>query len=281
MTKDLILPITDVSRQWGTDRRRSGEVLIKVRGLQVGFGRGTILANLDLDVYRSEVLSVVGGSGTGKSILMQAILGLIPIQKGSIEAFGHEVSIKGDVRKQMGRHWGVLFQHGALYSSLTVRENIQMPMKEYFQLPQTLMDELTMLKINLVGLNSDAADKLPSELSGGMIKRASLARALALDPVLVFLDEPTSGLDPVGAAEFDDLISHLRETLGLTVYMITHDLDSIAATSDRIAALGDKKVLVTGDFETVANFDHAWTRSYFGSARARRVRSALAPKGRQ
>lgn len=272
MPNQLILPITDMSQHCGAQKRQFDEVLIKVRGLRVGFGGDTILENLELDVYRSEVLSVVGGSGTGKSVLMQAILGLIPIQAGLIEAFGHEVSLRGDVRKVMGRHWGVLFQHGALYSSLTVRENIQMPMKEYFQMPQKLMDELAMLKINLVGLSPDAAEKLPSELSGGMIKRASLARALALDPDLVFLDEPTSGLDPVGAAEFDDLIVRLRETLGLTVYMITHDLDSIAATSDRVAALGDKRVITTGDFETVANFAHPWTRAYFSSARARRVR---------
>lgn len=269
-------PISDMTEHCGPGKRAFNEVLIKVRGLQVGFGKGDILNNLDLDVYRSEVLSVVGGSGTGKSVLMQAILGLIPSQGGTISAFGRTVSSDEQARKQLGRHWGVLFQHGALYSSLTVRENIQMPMKEYFDLPRSLMDELAMLKINLVGLASDAADKLPSELSGGMIKRASLARALALDPRLVFLDEPTSGLDPVGAAEFDDLIVRLRETLGLTVYMITHDLDSIAATSDRIAALGDKRVLVTGDFETVANFDHPWTRTYFSSARARRVQASLA-----
>jgi phospholipid/cholesterol/gamma-HCH transport system ATP-binding protein len=166
---------------------------------------------------------------------------------------------------------GVLFQHGALFSALTVKENIQVPMREYLDLPKKLMDELAMLKIDLVGLPADAADKFPSQLSGGMIKRAALARALALDPDIVFLDEPTSGLDPIGAADFDELVAKLRDTLGLTVYMVTHDLDSLFSVCDRIAVLGQKRVLVEGTVEDMLKFDDPWVKSYFRGKRARQL----------
>ena len=265
--------ITRVAPASGISR---GEPILSVRDLSVTLSKRTILDNLNVDVMRGEVISFVGGSGTGKTVLMRAILGLLPVQKGDIQAFGLRISEGNQARRHLGRRWGVLFQHGALFSSLTVRENIQVPMKEYFKdLSPKLMDELALLKIELVGLARDAADKMPSELSGGMIKRAALARALALDPSLVFLDEPTSGLDPVGAADFDNLMVRLRDTLGLTVYMVTHDLDSIAATSDRVAVLAHKKVLTTGTLEEVANVDDPWIKDYFGSERALRVRAAV------
>ncbi len=200
-----------------------------------------MLEHLDLDVYRGEILGFVGASGTGKSVLMRAILGLIPRQSGTIRAFGIDYD-KADenTRTAIDMRMGVLFQQGALFSALTVRENIQVPMREYLSLPKPLMNDLAQLKIELVGLAPEAGDKYPSELSGGMIKRAALARALALDPDIVFLDEPTSGLDPIGAAEFDELIANFRDTLGLTVYMVTHDLDSLFSVCDRIAVLGQQ-----------------------------------------
>jgi len=244
-------------------------VILGVRGVTVGFGDQLVLENLDLDVFRGEILGFVGASGTGKSVLMRTILGLNRRRAGKIQVFGVDLDQTApDQRAGIEQRWGVLFQQGALFSSLSVRQNIQVPMREYLNLSQRLMDELAHLKLDLVGLPRSAAEKLPSELSGGMIKRASLARALALDPELVFLDEPTSGLDPIGAAEFDELIAKLRDTLGLTVYMVTHDLDSLHAVCDRIAVLGDRKVLVEGPMETMMTFDHPWVREYFRGRRA-------------
>jgi len=244
-------------------------VILRVRGVTVGFGDQLVLENLDLDVFRGEILGFVGASGTGKSVLMRTILGLNRRRAGKIQVFGVDLDQTApDQRAGIEQRWGVLFQQGALFSSLSVRQNIQVPMREYLNLSQRLMDELAHLKLDLVGLPRSAAEKLPSELSGGMIKRASLARALALDPELVFLDEPTSGLDPIGAAEFDELIAKLRDTLGLTVYMVTHDLDSLHAVCDRIAVLGDRKVLVEGPMETMMTFDHPWVREYFRGRRA-------------
>jgi len=249
---------------------------IRVRGMTVGFGDKLILENLDLDVTRGEVMGFVGGSGTGKSVLTRAVLGLVQQRAGTIEVFGQDLAgLSRDQRRALERRWGVLFQQGALFSSLTVRQNIQVPMREYLSLSQGLMDELAMLKISMVGLNPDAADKFPSELSGGMIKRAALARALALDPELLFLDEPTSGLDPIGAAEFDALITTLQKTLGLTVFMVTHDLDSIYSVCDRIAALADKKVIATGTLPEILVVDHPWVQAYFHGERALR-RDAVA-----
>ncbi|WP_093810972.1 ABC transporter ATP-binding protein [Stappia sp. ES.058] len=249
----------------------SDEVVLSARGVTVGFGSTIVLQDLDLDVYRREILGFVGGSGTGKSVLMRAILGLTPRRAGEIEVFG--VNLKtatDDARHAVERRWGVLFQQGALFSSLTVRQNIQLPMREHMRMSERLMDELALLKIEMVGLSRSAADKVPSELSGGMIKRASLARALALDPDLVFLDEPTSGLDPIGAAAFDDLVLKLRETLGLTVYMVTHDLDSLHSICDRVAVLGEKRVLTAGKIEELQRFDNDWVQEYFNGVRALR-----------
>jgi len=248
------------------------DAVLSVRGVNVAFGSNVVLKDLDLDVRRGEILGFIGPSGTGKSVLMRAVLRLLPRQSGKIWILGHDYeTVSEHERVALDMRLGVLFQHGALFSALTVRENIQVPMREYLDLPQSLMDELTMLKIEMVGLSPKAADRYPSELSGGMIKRAALARALALDPDLVFLDEPTSGLDPIGAAEFDELIARLRDTLGLTVYMVTHDLDSLFSVCDRIAVLGDKKVKAQGTIEDMLAFDDEWIQSYFHGKRARSI----------
>jgi phospholipid/cholesterol/gamma-HCH transport system ATP-binding protein len=248
------------------------EAILSVKDLTVGFGEKIVLDKLNLDIYRGEILGFVGASGAGKSVLMRTVLRLLPRRSGKIEILGADYDAVDDTQRMaLDTRLGVLFQHGALFSALTVKENIQLPMREYLDLPQWLMDELAYLKIDLVGLKPDAADKYPSELSGGMIKRAALARALALDPDLVFLDEPTSGLDPIGAAEFDELIAQLRDTLGLTVYMVTHDLDSLFSVCDRIAVLGQKKVLVEGTLDDMLAFDDAWVQSYFRGKRARSI----------
>ncbi|WP_193345346.1 ABC transporter ATP-binding protein [Beijerinckia indica] len=230
------------------------------------------MKGLDLDVYKGEVLGFVGGSGTGKSVLTRTILGLVRKRSGRIEMFGSDIDrISVKARALIERRIGVMFQQGALFSGLTVKQNVQVPMREHLTLSPRLMDELALLKIELVGLPRDAAEKYPSELSGGMIKRAALARALALDPELVFLDEPTSGLDPIGAAEFDDLIATLQKTLGLTVFMVTHDLDSLYAICDRIAALADGKVIAAGPLPTMLASPHPWLRAYFHGKRARQL----------
>ena len=246
------------------------EVVIRAKDVKVGFGERLILDGLSLDVFRGEILGVVGASGTGKSVLMRSIIGLAPLRGGTIEVFGHDLERLDDKERQdIAQRWGVLFQHGALFSSLTVKQNIQVPMREYLDLSPRLLDEMAMLKLALVGLPPDAAAKAPSELSGGMIKRAALARALALDPDIVFLDEPTSGLDPIGAGEFDELIATLRQTLGLTVYMVTHDLDSLHAICDRIAAVGEGKIIAVGTMETMLASNHPWLKAYFHGPRAR------------
>ena len=246
------------------------EAIIRVQGLEVGFGDRLIMKGLDLDVYRGEILGFVGPSGQGKSVLTRTVLGLVPKRRGTIEVFGEDVDgLSAKARRAIEQRWGVLFQQGALFSSLSVRQNVQVPMREYLKLSPRLLDELAMLKIEMVGLKPDAADKLPSELSGGMIKRASLARALALDPEILFLDEPTSGLDPIGAGEFDELIATLQRTLGLTVFMVTHDLDSLYTVCDRVAALGDGRIIAQGTIEAMLASDHPWVRSYFHGKRAR------------
>lgn len=247
--------------------------IISVRDVTVGFGgRTPVLDSLSLNIYKGEVLGFIGPSGSGKSVLMRTILGLNKKQSGEIEILGRNIDKITEAEKMaIDMRMGVLFQHGALFSALSVLENIQVPMREYLDLPPKLMDELARLKIDLVGLSPDAADKFPSELSGGMIKRAALARALALDPDIVFLDEPTSGLDPIGAADFDELIANLRDTMGLTVYMVTHDLDSLFAICDRIAVLGNKKVSVSGSIEDMLAVDDPWVKSYFRGKRARQI----------
>lgn len=256
----------------GDGGQKDTDIILSVKDLTVGFGSNIVLDKLNLDIRRGEILGFVGASGTGKSVLMRTVLRLLPRKSGSIEILGVEYdAVSEQERMALDMKLGVLFQHGALFSSLTVKENIQVPMREYLNLPQDLMDELAQLKIEMVGLAPEAADKFPSELSGGMIKRAALARALALDPDLVFLDEPTSGLDPIGAAEFDNLIAKLRDTLGLTVYMVTHDLDSLFSVCDRIAVLGQKRVLVEGTIEDMLVCDDEWVKSYFRGKRARSI----------
>ncbi len=246
--------------------------LIRVRDLVVAFGERTVLKGLDLDIRRGEILGFVGPSGQGKSVLTRTLLGLVPKRSGTIEVFGEDVDrLTLAQRRVIERRWGVLFQQGALFSALTVKQNIQVPMREHLKLSERLLDEFARLKIEMVGLKPDAADKLPSELSGGMIKRAALARALALDPEVLFLDEPTSGLDPIGAGEFDELVATLQRTLGLTVFMVTHDLDSLYTACDRIAALGDGQIIAEGPIDAMLASDHPWLRSYFHGKRARSI----------
>ncbi|EJJ24828.1 ABC transporter ATP-binding protein [Rhizobium sp. CF142] len=248
------------------------DVVLSARDVTVAFGPKVVLDKLNLDIYRGEILGFVGASGTGKSVLMRTVLRLLPRRSGTIKILGQDFDeLDEPERNALDMRLGVLFQQGALFSSLTVKENIQVPMREYLDLPATLMDELAHLKIRMVGLAADAADKYPSELSGGMIKRAALARALALDPELVFLDEPTSGLDPIGAAEFDELIANLRDSLGLTVYMVTHDLDSLFSVCDRIAVLGKKRVMVEGTIDDMLAYDDPWVQAYFKGKRARSI----------
>ena len=250
-------------------------VAIRVRDLTVGFGDKLIMDGLTLDVRAGEVLGFVGASGAGKSVLTRTILGLVKKRSGTIEVLGETLdTLDVEQRREIEKRWGVLFQQGALFSALTVKQNIQAPMREYLDISESLMDDLAMLKIALVGLKPDAADKFPSELSGGMIKRAALARALALDPEIVFLDEPTAGLDPIGAGEFDQLIGTLQKTLGLTVFMVTHDLDSLYAICDRVAALGDRKVIDVGPIEKLAQNPHPWLQSYFHGERGGRLHDA-------
>ena len=252
------------------DRR---EIVLSATGIKVAFGDAVVLDDLSLDVYRGEILGFVGASGAGKSVLLRTILGLNKKQAGAIRLFGVDIDkAKETERLGIDMRLGVLFQHGALFSALTVLENIQVPMREYLDLSQRLMDELALLKIELVGLDASSANKHPSQLSGGMIKRAALARALALDPDIVFLDEPTSGLDPIGAAEFDELVAKLRDTMGLTVYMVTHDLDSLMSVCDRVAVLGNRKVLVEGTIDQMLTVEDPWVKSYFRGKRARQIR---------
>jgi phospholipid/cholesterol/gamma-HCH transport system ATP-binding protein len=246
----------------------NNETVLRVRGLEVGFGARTVLKGLDIDLHRGEILGVVGASGAGKSVLARAILGLVPKRAGAIELLGRDVdALSPGARRAVELRLGVLFQFGALFSSLTVRENIQLNMRERLELSERLLEEVTMFKLDMVGLAPDAADKHPSELSGGMMKRAALARALALDPDILFLDEPTSGLDPIGAGEFDALIATLRDTLGLSVFMVTHDLGSLYAVCDRVAAIGGGRVLASGTVRSMLTQDDPWLRRYFRGPR--------------
>ncbi|MEO1015964.1 MAG: ABC transporter ATP-binding protein [Pseudomonadota bacterium] len=257
--------------------RSNAEVVIKVRGLRTQFGDVVIHDNLDLDLMRGEILGVVGGSGTGKSVLMRAIIGLKRPSAGSVKVFGEDFYALNEAgRLEVERRWGVLFQGGALFSSLTVAQNVMAPIREHLQMPDALARDIAAMKISMSGLPPEAGDKYPSELSGGMRKRAGLARALALDPDIVFLDEPTAGLDPIGAAAFDELIVNLKTSLGLTVFMITHDLDSLYAASDRVAVLAEKRVIEVGPLTEVTRSDHPWIRSYFTGPRGRAARKTTA-----
>jgi phospholipid/cholesterol/gamma-HCH transport system ATP-binding protein len=253
------------------------EVIIKVRDLVVGFGSRRVLDGLSLDVYRGEILGLVGGSGSGKSVLLRTIIGLLPASKGSIEVLGVAPDRASEAeRRSLERRWGVLFQHGALFSSLTARQNVEFPMREYLRISDRLMREMAIAKLEMVGLKPEDGEKFPSELSGGMIKRVALARALALDPDLVFLDEPTSGLDPIAAGDFDALIRTLQQTLGLTVFMVTHDLESLHTVCDRIAALADGRIVATGPIPDMLASDHPWVRAYFRGRRGQAVAQRLA-----
>ena len=246
------------------------DVVIEVRDVVVGFGNHIVLDRVGLDVYRGEILGFVGGSGAGKSVLMRAIIGLLPKRAGAIKIFGTDMAAASDLERQaIERRWGILFQQGALFSSLTVMENLQFPVREYLDLSQDLLDELAVAKLEMVGLDASVCDKFPAELSGGMTKRVALARALALDPEIVFLDEPTSGLDPIGAGEFDSLIATLQRTLGLTVFMVTHDLDSLHTVCDRIAVLADGKIIAAGTMDTMLASTHPWLQAYFHGKRSR------------
>ena len=259
-----------------TDDPIIGDPVIRVRGLVTRFGTQVIHDGLDLDVAHGEVLGVVGGSGTGKSVLMKEILGLIRPAAGSIEMLGKDTSNLNDrERVALQARTGVLFQDGALFSSLTVAENVRLPLKEHTTLPRRLIKEIARVKIAMSGLPPNAGPKFPSELSGGMKKRAGLARALALDPEILFLDEPTAGLDPIGAAAFDALIRNLQRSLGLTVFMVTHDLDSLTSICDRIAVLVDKRIKV-GTLDALLRDDHPWIRDYFHGPRGRAARHAEA-----
>ncbi len=247
------------------------DTIIAVRGLRNSFGDQIVHDGLDLDVRRGEIIGVVGGSGTGKSVLMRSIIGLQRPEAGSIEVFRRDIAdAEPEDEVAVRSRWGVLFQGGALFSTLTVAENVQVPIREFYPgIDQELLDESAAYKISMSGLAADAGAKFPSELSGGMRKRAGIARALALDPEILFLDEPTSGLDPIGAGDFDELIATLQRTLGLTVFMVTHDLDSLYTVCDRIAALGDGQIIAAGPIETMLASDHPWVRSYFHGKRAR------------
>jgi phospholipid/cholesterol/gamma-HCH transport system ATP-binding protein len=245
------------------------DIVIRVRGLVTRFGAQTVHDGLDLDVRRGEVLGVVGGSGSGKSVLLRTVIGLKRPEAGTIEVLGYDVPELDEAEaRALEQRWGVLFQDGALFSSLTVAQNIEVPLREHLRMPEPLMDEIAACKIAIVGLAEESADKFPSQLSGGMRKRAGLARSLALDPEILFLDEPTAGLDPIAAADFDQLIRDLKASLGLTVFLVTHDLDTLFAICDRVAVLVDTKIRI-GTLAQHLEDDHPWIRAYFHGPRGR------------
>jgi phospholipid/cholesterol/gamma-HCH transport system ATP-binding protein len=251
------------------------DVLVEVRGLRNQFGAQVVHQDLDLDIRRGEVLGVVGGSGTGKSVLLRSIVGLLRPAAGSIRVFGESLlDAPPERRSQLERRFGVLFQRGALFSSLTVIENIALPLIEHAGLSRPDAERLARVKVALAGLPANAGDKYPDSLSGGMVKRAALARAIAMDPEILFLDEPTAGLDPIGAAAFDQLILTLRDALGLSVFLVTHDLDTIYSICDRVAVLSQKKVLVADRLPVVEATDDAWIREYFHGPRGRAAQQA-------
>jgi phospholipid/cholesterol/gamma-HCH transport system ATP-binding protein len=265
------------------ERDAKDDIVIRVRGLSNKFGEQVVHEGLDLDVRRGEILGVVGGSGTGKSVLMRSIIGLQQPAAGEIEVFGEQMIGETDLESEAVRkRWGVLFQGGALFSTLTVAENVQVPIREFYpRLDDQLLGEIASYKIIASGLPPESSSKFPSELSGGMRKRAGLARALALDPELLFLDEPTAGLDPIGAAAFDNLIKTLRDLLGLTVFIITHDLDTLYAICDRVAVIADKKVVAVGTIEELVALDHPWIQEYFNGPRGRAAEQSAERAGEE
>lgn len=250
----------------------SNQPIIRVRDCVVGFSDRIVLDHVSIDVNRGEILGLVGGSGSGKSVLMRTIIGLIPKRSGLIEVMGqNQDTLSDEDRSLLQRRFGVLFQHGALFSSLTVLQNVQFPMREFLHLPEDLLTEIAATKLSMVGLSRKEGSKFPSELSGGMTKRVALARALALDPELVFLDEPTSGLDPISAGEFDALIRTLQQTLGLTVFMVTHDLNTLHMVCDRIAVLAQGKIAADGPMSDMQMSEHPWVKAYFRGPRGQLI----------
>ena len=246
------------------------EITIRASGVTVEFGEAVILRKLSLDVRRGEILGLVGASGSGKSVLLRTIVGLVPKQAGQIQIDGVDVDRASATEiETIRRHWGVLFQNGALFSSLTVRQNIQFPLRENLDLSPQLLEEVAIAKLEMVGLVPADAEKMPSELSGGMTKRVALARALALDPKILFLDEPTSGLDPISGGDFDSLIKTLQRTLGFTVLMATHDLDTLHTVCDRVAVLADGQIVVEGPMAQILKSEHPWVKAYFRGKRSR------------
>jgi phospholipid/cholesterol/gamma-HCH transport system ATP-binding protein len=259
------------------DRDEDRDIVIRVRGLTNRFGEQVVHEDLELDVRRGEIYGVVGGSGTGKSVLMRSIIGLQRPEAGEVEVFGVPMLTSGERDLQgVRKRWGILFQGAALFSTLTVAENVEVPLREFYpRLSENLLDEIAAYKIVMVGLDPDSGPKYPAELSGGMRKRAGIARALALDPELLFLDEPTAGLDPIGAAAFDNLVVELRDRLGLTVFLITHDLDTLYTICDRVAVLADRQVVAVGTIPELLALDHPWIQEYFRGPRGRAAEEAV------
>lgn len=252
------------------------EPVISASDLVVGFSDQVVLNHLSLEVHRGEILGLVGASGGGKSVLLRALIGLLPKQEGRITVLGVDPDTAAPQQvRAVERRWGVLFQQGALFSSLSARQNVEFPIREYLNVSERLREDVALAKLAMVGISGEDAEKFPAELSGGMTKRAALARALALDPEIVFLDEPTSGLDPIAAGEFDALIKTLQQTLGLTVFMVTHDLDSLYAVCDRIAVLADGKIVVEGPIADILVCEHPWVKAYFRGKRTRETARVL------
>lgn len=250
--------------------------IISVQDLVVGFGTRTVLDHVSLDVKSGQILGLVGGSGSGKSVMLRTIIGLLPKRSGQVRLLGQDTDALDDAdRHALQRRYGVLFQQGALFSSLTVLQNVQFPMREFLRLPEDLLGEIASTKLEMVGLSPLDGNKFPSELSGGMTKRVALARALALDPELVFLDEPTSGLDPISAGEFDELIRTLQQTLGLTVFMVTHDLNSLHTVCDRIAVLANGRIAADGTIDDMLRNEHPWVKAYFRGPRGQLIAQRL------